>query len=277
MAAYAHPIAIQTAYLQLRYCAEPRVAHLLRVADPRVIAGGATAHDSHILRGLNALLGPGDLLQLDDQPAAEAWKDAFEEHGRECPTQDVFDYMSTFAIEQARLPMRHGGLGLTSAVASAPAALVGGQCRTASFLARESNHSITVDVDQYVGNLCEGTAPSGIAFRAAWVTCQNILRPWSDIVGGSVETLIGVATPRELPAATPDAQTRLARGCADARSRGLLESIRERGDVGSGLNTIVANRELARLHMYAAVQGVELQRFCGACQHRSTHRSQVST
>eukprot|EP01048_Picozoa_sp_COSAG05_P003351 COSAG05_NODE_153_length_15894_cov_27.910415_12_plen_254_part_00 len=165
MAGYAHPIAIQTAYLQLRYCAEPRVAHLLRVADPSVIAGGATAHDNHILRGLNTLLGPGYLLQLNGRPAAQVWQDAFEEHGRECPTQEVFDYMSTFATEQARLPLRHGGMGLTSAVASAPAALIGGQCRTTGFLARSTGHSIAVDVDRYVGDLCEGGAPSSIALE----------------------------------------------------------------------------------------------------------------
>eukprot|EP01048_Picozoa_sp_COSAG05_P008463 COSAG05_NODE_646_length_8119_cov_236.689900_8_plen_173_part_00 len=70
VADYKHPIALQVAYLQLRYCAEPRIAHLLRVADPAVIDTGAVAHDGHILRGLDALLGPGDLLQLSGSPAA---------------------------------------------------------------------------------------------------------------------------------------------------------------------------------------------------------------
>ena len=35
MAGYAAPVALQVAYLQLRYCAEPRVAHLLRVGGTR--------------------------------------------------------------------------------------------------------------------------------------------------------------------------------------------------------------------------------------------------
>ena len=38
MVAYGDPVAIQTAYLQLRYCAEPKVAHLLRVAWPDLIS-----------------------------------------------------------------------------------------------------------------------------------------------------------------------------------------------------------------------------------------------
>ena len=61
----------------------------------------------------------------------------------------MFDYMSTLATEQARLPLRRGGFGLTSAVDSAPAALLGGQCRTSSFLVRATGHSIAVDVDRY--------------------------------------------------------------------------------------------------------------------------------
>ena len=34
---YGNPVSIQTAYLQLRYCAEPKIAHLLRCARPDLI------------------------------------------------------------------------------------------------------------------------------------------------------------------------------------------------------------------------------------------------
>jgi hypothetical protein len=66
---YGHDLAVQAAYLLLRYCAEPKVAHLLRAAPPAWILGAAQAHDAAILRGANNLLGPGDLLDLDRGPA----------------------------------------------------------------------------------------------------------------------------------------------------------------------------------------------------------------
>ena len=48
---------------QLRYCAEPRIAHVLRVGRPDLIREACNAHDTHILRRLNALLGAAaDLL-----------------------------------------------------------------------------------------------------------------------------------------------------------------------------------------------------------------------
>ena len=57
---YFNPISIQSAYLQLRYCAEPKIAHLLRIARPDLINDAAQQHDIAIARGLNALMGAAD-------------------------------------------------------------------------------------------------------------------------------------------------------------------------------------------------------------------------
>ena len=48
---------------------------------------------------------------------------------------------------------------------SAPPAMIGGQCRTANFLARENSRSIEIDADRYVGDLDESDSPSCLAFR----------------------------------------------------------------------------------------------------------------
>eukprot|EP01052_Picozoa_sp_SAG31_P020850 SAG31_NODE_1585_length_7821_cov_5.615903_7_plen_106_part_00 len=40
------------------------LSRLLRCVPPAHMAGAAVAHDGHIMLGLNALLGPGDLLAL---------------------------------------------------------------------------------------------------------------------------------------------------------------------------------------------------------------------
>eukprot|EP01052_Picozoa_sp_SAG31_P016542 SAG31_NODE_1100_length_9905_cov_17.003977_3_plen_146_part_00 len=59
---HANPLALQSAYLILRYCAEPRIAHLLRALPPRVLGEAIRVHDGAIARGLGALLGPGNVL-----------------------------------------------------------------------------------------------------------------------------------------------------------------------------------------------------------------------
>ena len=62
---YGNQASIQASYLLLRYCAEPKVAHLLRVAEPELIREAAIKHDAAIQDGLSCLLGGGDLLRLD--------------------------------------------------------------------------------------------------------------------------------------------------------------------------------------------------------------------
>ena len=57
VADYSNPVSIQAAYLQLRYCAEPKIAHLLRVGRPDLVAAAAAVHDTAVATGLNALLG----------------------------------------------------------------------------------------------------------------------------------------------------------------------------------------------------------------------------
>ena len=56
LCAYDNPLSLQTAYLALRYCAEPKIAHLLRTARPDLIADAATVHDSNILHGVTKLI-----------------------------------------------------------------------------------------------------------------------------------------------------------------------------------------------------------------------------
>ena len=74
MADYANPVSIQAAYLQLRYCAEPKIAHLLRVGRPDLIAEAAAAHDAAIATGLNALLGAADdLLHMRGDCGGADW------------------------------------------------------------------------------------------------------------------------------------------------------------------------------------------------------------
>ena len=79
---------------------------------PQWIQQAAAAHDAHILACLNTLLGPDDLLCLGS--AADA----------ELPAEWVA--AARLAVQQARLPIREGGLGLVSAADASPAAYVGG-------------------------------------------------------------------------------------------------------------------------------------------------------
>ena len=122
LARYSGQFSLQSAYLLLRYCAEPRVAHLLRAAPPHLIKQAAAAHDQSILACLNSILGLGNLLRLD--LSAEETADS--------PPEWVV--AAALAVQQAGLPIREGGLGLRSAVAVSDPAYAGGWARTTAFL-----------------------------------------------------------------------------------------------------------------------------------------------
>ena len=55
----------QSAYLILKYCAEPRIAHLLRAAPPAWVRAAAHTHDEHIMCGFSRIVGAEDWLCRD--------------------------------------------------------------------------------------------------------------------------------------------------------------------------------------------------------------------
>jgi hypothetical protein len=137
LAAHKRRAAIQSAYLLLRYCAEPRIAHLLRCARPQLIHAAAVRHDTAILRGLSALLGAGDHLRLGTMGSVQsAWTDVCRRFGHVAPTPAELDALAANTRTQAQLPLRCGGCGLASAVNTASVAFLGGLAGTARFLAR---------------------------------------------------------------------------------------------------------------------------------------------
>jgi len=98
----------QMQYLLLRCCAHPRVSHLLRGVPPDLARPGAVQYDATILEGLQDLL-PG-------APLSER------------------------ALRVVRLPIRMGGLGLTSAVRVSPAAYLGSWAQVMAPMAASSVH-----------------------------------------------------------------------------------------------------------------------------------------
>ena len=95
-------------YLLLRCCAHPRVSHLLRGVPPDLARPGAVQYDATILEGLQDLL-PG-------APLSER------------------------ALRVVGLPIRMGGLGLTSAVRVSPAAYLGSWAQVMAPMAASSVH-----------------------------------------------------------------------------------------------------------------------------------------
>jgi hypothetical protein len=98
----------QMQYLLLRCCAHPRVSHLLRGVPPDLARPGAVQYDATILEGLQDLL-PG-------APLSER------------------------AMRVVGLPIRMGGLGLTSAVRVSPAAYLGSWAQVMAPMAASSVH-----------------------------------------------------------------------------------------------------------------------------------------
>ena len=88
---YGNPVSIQTTYLQLRYCAEPKIAHLLRCARPDLIQQAAQLHDNAIMDGLSGLLGATeDLLRRQDpqqRDTAAGWAHIMQDRGHAPPLQ----------------------------------------------------------------------------------------------------------------------------------------------------------------------------------------------
>jgi len=87
---------LQSSWLLLLYCAEPRANHLLRNLPPSLNAEYAQAHDEALWQCLLQLLGEAENMQPDDHLQR--------------------------ARRIATLPAHMGGLGLRSAALHAPAA-----------------------------------------------------------------------------------------------------------------------------------------------------------
>ena len=132
---YRNDLALQSAYLLLRYCAEPRIAHLLRCARPELICDAAKRHDKAIVRALNALLGPGDLLRIT--PGGRDWQSMLRVFNHVQPSDEEYAELARLARQHAALPLRRGGLGLVPAEHVSQPAYVGCMALTARFLARE--------------------------------------------------------------------------------------------------------------------------------------------
>jgi hypothetical protein len=98
----------QMQYLLLRCCAHPRVSYMLRGVPPALARLGAEQHDTTIREGLQRIL-PGAVL-------------------------------SERAARVAGLPVRIGGMGLTSAVRVSPAAYLGSWALVMAPLAASSVH-----------------------------------------------------------------------------------------------------------------------------------------
>lgn len=77
------------------------------------------------------------------------------EHGHAPPPDEFLRALSAWAILQARLPLRKGGLGLTSAVDTSPVAYLGGQAVCAQFLHHQVGASLPYTGEQYAAILAE--------------------------------------------------------------------------------------------------------------------------
>ncbi len=66
------------------------------------------------------------LLQLEGDGTGAKWKQVLADHGHIAPPREFLDALATWALAQAKLPLRRGGLGLTSAVETSKAAYLRG-------------------------------------------------------------------------------------------------------------------------------------------------------
>ena len=214
---YGNPVSIQTAYLQLRYCAEPRIAHLLRVARPDLIAEAAEVHDGHILRCLNALLGaPDDLLSLH---GGADWQRVLQRNGHEAPPAEVIEYLATLATAQARLPMRRGGLGLPAAVDISPAAYLGGVVVTAQFLDRATAYNLPWTGAEYAARMDADAFPHCAQVREAWAVCAAAVEAHRRGLETDISSVLGCEDLARVHTARRQAQTLLSRELRCRRPR----------------------------------------------------------
>ena len=231
MCDYGNAVSVQSAYLALRFCAEPRIAHLLRVAPPALIRDAAARHDQAIQGGLNALLGQAsDLLMLRER--TPAWDAQFNAFGHVSPTDAELQELTRLAKAQAALPLRRGGFGLVRAVDVSSAAYLGGLSRLARFLAQERVATADEDGVHYgfpfsgqvfTRALLESDQPHCVAARTAWSRCSvGIAR--SSTVGTRIEDLVRCTGVDELHSADIRLQTLLSRELAEGRARTLRAS-----------------------------------------------------
>ena len=243
---YRNDLALQSAYLLLRYCAEPRIAHLLRCARPELICDAAKRHDKAIVRALNALLGPGDLLRIT--PGGRDWQSMLRVFNHVQPSDEEYAELARLARQHAALPLRRGGLGLVPAEHVSQPAYVGCMALTARFLARERMvhaddngvcYGFPISGEAFARELREGEHAYQRAARLAWHTCGALIAERS-LVGSSIEEITSCANVDSLHIAKVQSQTLLSRELAEGRARLLLSSCT---DVGG----IVARAERVRL------------------------------
>ena len=227
LANYNSLVAVQSTMLILRFCAEPRIAHLLRSAPPDVIHDAAVAHDGHILRGLNAILGPGDHLRLAPGVRLNAWRQCCELNGHKVPTTDELEEIARLAKAQAQLPTRRGGLGLGSAVLASEYAYLSGWERHVKFLTTihgiegSATHNIPTPAE-----VCEAlqlsNTPHCVAARASWEATAAILVDSAN--GADLQSVVGCADLASLATSHDKIQQRLNHALADIRFSKLIAS-----------------------------------------------------
>ena len=226
-AADTNDLALQSSYLLLRYCCEPRIAHLLRAAPPELIADACGVHDDAILWGANTILGPHDALGLNGElgPMARG-----NQHGA---GRDV-GWLESIRLgtAQLRLPLRKAGAGLVAAADVSPSAYLGGCSRLARFLgsdmAERGNFPLTGA--EFATALAEAPLPHCEAARVAWQQVGDEIAA-NNIVGRRIQDLACVDNLAGFAAAHENLQRQLGHELADGRWRQLVASCHDVGDV----------------------------------------------
>ncbi|CAE7822051.1 unnamed protein product [Symbiodinium sp. CCMP2456] len=118
---------LQVAWLLLLYCANPRAQHILRAVPPALTAVFAAEHDRSMLHCLALLL---QVRAAPDDP------------------------LPGLAIRRAHLPLRHGGLGLRSAAAHAPAAFFASWADSLRAIRARESESCDQILQQLAGPSC---------------------------------------------------------------------------------------------------------------------------
>ena len=115
-------VSAQAALHLLRHTAVPRASFLLRCLPPLQTLDFAERHDTAVMRTFSALLGADDPLGADSATWTEReWDAAAAQHGPSVTAGELKAKLE-LARAQVQLPLRWGGLGLQSAVDTAPLA-----------------------------------------------------------------------------------------------------------------------------------------------------------
>eukprot|EP01052_Picozoa_sp_SAG31_P041084 SAG31_NODE_6129_length_2156_cov_3.983957_1_plen_659_part_01 len=205
---HANSLALQSAYLILRYCAEPRIAHLLRAMPPGVLGECIRVHDGAIARGLGALLGPGNALDLGAGGAQLV----------------TADQGAQLALRQARMPIREGGLGLTAAADVCRGAYIGGWAGTMRSMGAMPAHASFpphLRADALGDRLQDSDDEHCAELRGAWTEVESELRAAPEPV--DIAELVGTGL-GNLSVSHRMAQKQLAHGLAAARALRLREA-----------------------------------------------------